>query len=391
MYDLKQIRPAYVEINLDHLAHNIREVRRLAAKDAQVMAVIKADGYGHGAAKIAQTLLDNGADRLAVAVLDEAIELRQAGCKGSVFVLGYTQPQRARDVVSHDLEQAIYSWEAALALSQAAADQNKTVDVHIKIDTGMGRIGLPPNEETVELINKIHALPNLKIKGLFTHFAVADEVNKAYTNQQFERFTWISSQLEKNGIHIELKHCSNSAAIIDLQSMHLNMVRAGIMLYGLAPSNHVMLQKLELRQAMSLKVRITHVKEIEAGQSVSYGRKFIADKKAKIASLPIGYADGYTRLLSGKAEALIKGQRVPVVGRICMDQCMIEVTGIEDVQVGDEVVLFGQQGDGFISIDEVADKLGTINYEIVCMISRRVPRVYIRNNEVVDILNYLYE
>lgn len=390
MYDLKQIRPAYVEINLDHLAHNIREVRRLAAKDAQVMAVIKADGYGHGAVKIAQTLLDNGADRLAVAVLDEAIELRQAGCKVPVFVLGYTQAERAQEVVSHDLEQSIYSWEAALALSQAAADQSKTVSVHIKIDTGMGRIGLQPNEETVELIKKIHALPNLQIKGLFTHFAVADEVDKTYTNQQFEKFIWVSSQLEKNGIHVELKHCGNSAAIIDLQGMHLNMVRAGIMLYGLAPSKDVLLQKLELRQVMSLKVRITHVKEIEAGQSVSYGRKFIADKKTKIASLPIGYADGYTRLLSGKAEALVKGQRVPVVGRICMDQCMIDVTGIEDVQVGDEVVLFGQQGDGFISIDEVAEKLGTINYEIVCMISRRVPRVYVKNNEVADVLNYLY-
>lgn len=390
MYDLREIRPAYAEVNLDNLAHNIREVRRLAAKGSQVMAVIKADGYGHGSTKIAQTLLENGADRLAVAVLDEAIELRKAGIKAPVFVLGYTQPERAEEVVNYDLEQSVYSLEAASALSKAAQAQGKTVPVHIKVDTGMGRIGLQVNEQAVETIKTIHALPGVMVKGLFTHFAVADEVDKSYTQMQFERFGWICSQLEAQGINIEIKHCGNSATIIDLPDMHLNMVRAGIMLYGLAPSPDVMLNKLELKQVMSLKVRISHVKEIETGQSVSYGRKFIAEKKSKIASLPIGYADGYTRLLSGKAEALVKGQRVPVVGRICMDQCMIDVTGIEDVKVGDEVVLFGQQGDGFISIDEIAEKLGTINYEVVCMISRRVPRVYVKNGEVVEVLNYLY-
>jgi alanine racemase len=390
MQNLRQIRPAYAEVNLDNLAHNIREVRRLAGKEAQVMAVIKADGYGHGSTKIAQTLLDNGADRLAVAVLDEAIELRHAGFKAPIFILGYTQPERAEEVVKYDLEQSVYSLEAAAGLSKAAEAQGKTVQVHIKVDTGMGRIGLQANEESVNVIKSISALPGINIKGVFTHFAVADEVDKAYTNMQFDKFKWICQELEKQGISIELKHCGNSATIIDLPDMHLNMVRAGIMLYGLAPSPDVMLNKLELKQVMSLKVRITHVKEIEEGQSVSYGRKFIAEKTSKIASLPIGYADGYTRLLSGKAEALVKGIRVPVVGRICMDQCMIDVTGIEDVKVGDEVVLFGQQGDGFISIDEVAEKLGTINYEIVCMISRRIPRVYVKNGEVVEVLNYLY-
>ncbi|OGO78486.1 MAG: alanine racemase [Clostridiales bacterium GWB2_37_7] len=390
MKDLRQIRPAYAEINLDHLAHNIREVKRLAGKESQVMAVIKADGYGHGSAKIAQTLLDNGADRLAVAVLDEAIELRQAGFKVPIFVLGYTQPERAEEVVKYDLEQSVYSFEAAEALSKIAVDQNKTVLIHIKIDTGMGRIGLQANEGAVKVIKGINALPGLMIKGIFTHFAAADEVDKSYTHMQFEKFKWICHELEAQGINIEIKHCGNSAAIIDLPDMHLNMVRAGIMLYGLAPSPDVMLGKLELREVMSLKVRISHVKEIDAGQSVSYGRKFTANQKSKIASLPIGYADGYTRLLSGKSEALLKGKRVPIVGRICMDQCMIDVTGIEDVKVGDEVVLFGQQGDGFISIDEIAEKLGTINYEIVCMISRRVPRVYVKNGEVVEVLNYLY-
>ncbi len=391
MYDLSKVRGAWAEIDLDNLAHNIREVRRLTKQDAIVAAVIKADGYGHGAKKIAETLLENGADRIAIAVLDEGIELRQAGYNDvPIFIMGYTDPERVELVLDYDLEQAVYSWELAEALSKHAQAKNKTAKIHIKIDTGMGRIGLKPDSESVELIKRISDLPNIMVEGIFTHFAVADEVDKSYTKTQYEKFNWICSELEKENIHIPLKHCGNSAAIIDLPDFHMNMVRAGIMLYGLAPSYDVQLQKLELKQVMSLKVRISHVKEIEQGQSVSYGRKFIAAKKSKIASLPIGYADGFTRMLSGKAEALVKGKRVPVAGRICMDQCMFDVTGIEDVKVGDEAVLFGRQGESFISIDEVADKLGTINYEIVCMIGKRVPRVYKKAGKIVDVLNYLY-
>lgn len=391
MINLKEVRSAWAEVNLDNLAHNIREVRRLAGKKSMVTAVIKADGYGHGAVKIAQTLLDNGADRFAIAVLDEGIELREAGFRVPILILGYTDPPRAKEVVKHELIQTVYSMELAEALSKEAQAQGKVCKIHIKIDTGMGRIGLQPDREAVELIKSISRLPGLEIEGMYTHFAVADEHDKSYTEGQFEKFTWISEQLEKEGIHIPVKHVGNSATIIDLPGMHLDMVRAGIMLYGLAPSNEVMLEKLELKQVMSLKVRVTNVKEIEAGKSVSYGRKFIADKPSRIASLPIGYADGYTRMLSGKAEALIHGKRVPVVGRICMDQCMIDVTGIDDVQVGDEVVLFGEQGGDMIHIDELAEKLGTINYEIVCMIARRVPRVYTKNGEIVDFVNYLYD
>ena len=391
MYDLKEIRAAWAEVDLDALAHNMREIRRLARKDALVTAVIKADGYGHGATKIAQTLLDNGADRFAIAVLDEGIELRNAGFGVPILILGFTDKERAEEIVSFNLEQAVYSWELAEAISKAAVKQNKTAKIHIKVDTGMGRIGLKPDKDSVQLIKKISKLPNIAIEGIFTHFAVADTLDKTYTEGQYERFTWICGELERENVKINVKHCGNSAAIIDLPNMHLNMVRAGIILYGLKPSDEVMLDKIELKQVMSLKVRITHVKEIEAGQSVSYGRRFIAEKKSKIASLPVGYADGYTRMLSGKAEALVKGRRVPVVGRICMDQCMIDVTGIEDVKVGDEVVLFGKQGEGFIHIDELAEKLDTINYEIVCMISRRVPRVYVRNGKIVDVLNYLLD
>jgi alanine racemase len=369
----------------------MKEIRRLAKKDAIVTAVIKADGYGHGAKKIAQTFLDNGAERFAVAVLDEGIELRRAGFKVPIFILGFTQKERAEEVISYDIEPAVYSWDVAEAFSKEAVKQGKTVKIHIKVDTGMGRIGLKPDKDSVQLVKKISQLPNLVIEGIFTHFAVADTIDKTYTKGQYEKFTWICNELEKENVKINVRHCGNSATIIDLPEMHLDMVRAGIILYGLEPSDEVMLDRIDLKPAMSLKVRITHVKEIEAGQSVSYGRRFIAEKKARIASLPIGYADGYTRMLSGKAEALVKGKRVPIVGRICMDQCMIDVTGMEDVNVGDEVVLFGKQGEGFIHVDELAEKLGTINYEVVCMISRRVPRVYIKNGKIADVLNYILD
>jgi len=389
MYDLNLVRPAWAEINLDNLANNMKEIRRLTDEKAQITAVIKADGYGHGAKYIAQTLLENGADRFAVAVLDEALELRNFGITVPILVLGYSQPERAKAIVENDIEQAVYSYELAKALSDEAVKQNKEVKIHIKVDTGMGRIGLRADESSIDCIKKIHELPNLTIEGMFTHFAIADEKDKTFTEEQFSKFMWVAGRLEEEGIKIRLKHCGNSATIIDLPKMHLDMVRAGIILYGLAPSQDVELEKINLKQVMSLKVRITHVKEINPGESVSYGRKFIASRKSKIASLPIGYADGYTRMLSGKAEALVNGIKVPVVGRICMDQCMIDVTGIEDVKVGDEVVLFGEQNGSFISIDEIAEKLGTINYEVVCMIGKRVPRVYVKEGKIVNIVNYI--
>jgi len=389
MYDINLIRPAWAEINLDNLASNMRKIRRLAKDSAQVTAVIKADGYGHGAKYIAQTLLENGADRFAVAALDEALELRKFGITVPILVLGYTQPERAKAVVANDIEQAVYSYELAKGLSMEAVKQNKKVKVHIKLDTGMGRIGLRADESSIESIKEIYELPNMIIEGMFTHFAIADEKDKGYTKEQFSKFMWVSNRLEQEGIKIRLKHCGNSATIIDLPDMHLDMVRAGIILYGLAPSEDVELNRIKLEQVMSLKARVTHVKEINSGESVSYGRKFIASGKTKIASLPLGYADGYTRMLTGKAEALVDGVRVPVIGRICMDQCMIDVTGIEDVKVGDEVVLFGKQKNSFISIDEVAEKLGTINYEVVCMIGKRIPRIYVKEGKIVNIVNHV--
>lgn len=341
------------------------------------MAVVKADGYGHGAIKIAQTLLENGADRLSVAVLDEAIELRKAEYKGPVLVLGYTNPGQYGQVIEFNIEQTVYSLKMAQALSKEAARTKKVAKIHIKIDTGMRRIGFEPNASSIKTILAISKLPSVKIEGIFTHFASADEKDKSFTKKQFESFQWVCAELEKADLKIPIRHAANSAAIIELPETHLDMVRAGIMLYALKPPPEA-LRAADLRQVMTLKARISNVKRIHAGETVSYGRTFAADKPTKVATLPVGYADGYCRGLSGKAQVLVHGVRVPVIGRICMDQCMLDVTQVQDVKIGDEAVLFGAQGDNVITVDELAEKLDTINHEIVCGISKRVPRVYIK-------------
>ncbi len=389
MLTLDKTRPVWVEINLDNLAHNIREVRRSVKKDTLVTAVIKADGYGHGAVEIANTLLQNGADRLAVATLSEALELRRVYKDESILVLGYTPETSAEDVILHDIIQTIYSLEQAEAFSKIADELNRELKIHIKIDTGMSRLGLQPDIATVEIIKKIVQMPKIILEGLFTHFAVADELDKTFTYEQYEKFMDLCRILESQGVSIPIKHVSNSAAIIDLPDMNLDMVRAGIMLYGLYPSDEVNKEEIKLKQVMSLKVKISHLKELEAGRGISYGLKYVTSKNQKIATLPIGYADGFTRMLTGKAEVVVKGHRVPVVGRICMDQCMIDVSDIKDIKRGDEVILFGGQGEDFIAIDEVASKLGTINYEIVCMMGKRIPRVYVKNSEIIKIRDYV--
>lgn len=390
MYTLDEIRPVWAEINLDNLAHNIREVRRLTHKDAMVTAVVKANGYGHGSVEIAQTFLDNGADRLAVAVLTEAIELRNAGIKAPILVLGYTPTSLFEKVIELDIIQTIYNYDDAKLLSEVAGRLNKQAVIHIKIDSGMGRIGFLPNDESVEAILKISSLPSLKLEGLFTHFAMADYIDKSHARAQFEKFSWIVNKLEERGLNIPIKHVSNSAAIIDLPEYNLNMVRAGIMIYGLKPSDEVQLDKVDLKPAMALKARISHLKTVPKGTGISYGQIFVTERESKIATIPIGYADGFTRLLTGKAEVYVNGKRARIVGKICMDQCMVDVTDIENVKFGDEVVLFGYEA-GHPHIDEVAGKLGTINYEIACMVGRRVPRVYVSNGEIVKIVDYLLE
>ncbi|WP_427340367.1 alanine racemase [Caloranaerobacter sp. DY30410] len=390
MLSLTNIRPVWAEINLDNLAHNMKEVKRVVKDGTLITAVVKADAYGHGAIKAAETFLNNDADRLAVATLSEAMELRNAGFEVPILILGYTPEYQFEKVIEYDIIQTIYTYEQGVAFSKAAEKLGKTGIVHIKIDTGMNRLGFEVNEHTVNQISEICELPYIEVEGIFTHFAVADEKDKTFTRKQFSRFQKLIEELEKNGIKIPIKHVSNSAAIIDLPEYNLDMVRAGIMLYGLYPSDYVNKSNVDLKPAMTLKTKISHLKTVPKGTGISYGLTYVTEKESKIGTLPIGYADGFTRILTGKAEVMVKDKKVKVVGRICMDQCMIDLTEVEDVNVGDEVVLFGD-GINSLHIDEVAKKLGTINYEIVCMVSRRVPRVYVKNGEIVEVIDYLLE
>jgi alanine racemase len=389
MHDLETVRPVWAEINLDHLTHNIREIRKIVRPETIITGVVKADGYGHGAIEIAETLLENGVDRLAVGTLSEAIELRRRYHTVPILILGYTPESSAKEVIVNSIIQTVYSLEQAQKFSQKAQVLKKNLKIHIKIDTGMNRIGLPANHHTVEIIKKIYKLPNLIIEGIFTHFATADEKDKTFTYQQYEKYIDVVHMLEREGIYIPIKHVSNSAAIVDLPEMNLDMVRPGILLYGLYPSDEVKKDVISLKPVMSLKAKVTHVKEVDQGIGISYGLKYVTNRRSKIASLPIGYADGFTRILSGKAKVLIKGHKVPIVGRICMDQCMIDVTDIDDVQPGDLVILVGSDGIHTISFDDIAKNIGTISYEMICMIGKRIPRVYMKHNEIVTIRDYI--
>lgn len=391
MITLEEIRPVWVEINLDNLEHNIKEVRKNINKDVLVTAVVKANAYGHGSVDVVNTFLENGADRLAVAMLTEAIELRNENVKLPILILGYTPSIQFDKVIEYDLIQTVYNYEDARILSDIATRMNKKATIHIKLDTGMSRIGFLPNEETVEKILQISKLSNVYMEGMYTHFAKADETDKTHTKKQFEKYMNICDELEKKGLHIKIKHVSNSASIIDLPDYNLDMVRAGIMIYGLYPSDEVNKNDILLKPAMTLKAKITHIKTVPEGTGISYGQIFKADKKSKIGTLPLGYADGFTRLFTGKSQVYVKGKKVDIVGKICMDQCMIDLTEVEEVSVGDEVILFGYGEEGYPTVDELAEKIGTINYEIVCMVGRRVPRVYISNGNTLKIKDYLLD
>lgn len=389
MFSLEETRPLWAEINLDNLAHNMREVRKNTRSDALVTAVVKANGYGHGSVDIVNTFLENGADRLAVAILTEAIELREAGIDAPILILGYTPSNQFDKILKYDLIQTIYNLEDAILLSQVAIEMDKIAVVHIKLDTGMSTIGFLLTEDSADIILGISKLQNIYIEGIYTHFAKADEEDKTYTITQFNLYLDMINILEEKGLSVEIKHVSNSATIIDLPDFTLDMVRAGIMIYGLYPSNQVNRKNIDLKPAMTLKAKVSHLKILPKGTGISYGQIFKTERESKIATVPVGYADGFTRLFTGKAEIYINGKRANVVGKICMDQCMIDVTEIEDVKVGDEVVIFGYGEEGYPHLDELAEKIGTINYEILCMLSRRVPRVYIKNGKIVKIKDYL--
>ncbi len=371
------MRPTRVEIDLDSIAYNIHQIRKKVGNKTKIMAVMKANAYGHGAVEVAKVAIDAGAQWLAVALVEEAIQLREAGIQSPILILGSTPPDQVHEVIKYNLSQTVCSRELIETLSNEAQSWNQTAKVHIKVDTGLGRLGIFP-EEVAAFVKESSCLEGIEIEGIFTHFSVADE-DKAFTELQIKKFKEVISNLEREKIHIPLKHAANSAAVVGFASSYFNLVRPGIILYGLYPSPE-MNRTIPLKPAMSFKTKITYLKRVPAGYSLSYDRTFTTKRKSLIAILPVGYADGYPRALSNKGEVLIKGKRAPVVGMICMDMTLVDVTHIPDVKVGDEVVLFGKQNGAQISADEIASKSGLINYEILCGISKRVPRIYKRRD-----------
>lgn len=394
---MKHINRAWAEIDLDAIENNIREIRRYVMPTAKILGVVKADAYGHGYLEVARTLLENGADALAVACLDEAIQLRKCNIHCPILILGRSCREEAETLVFYDVMPACFEMGLAEAMSIAAVKLGKTAKLHIKIDTGMGRVGYryaddaAANENTISEILKISALPNVEINGIFTHFAVADEDDDEYTYLQFKRFCEVCDRLAEQGLSIPIRHCANSAAILRFPQMHLDMVRPGIILYGKQPSAFVDCGVLKLKSAMTFKAKITNIKIIEKGASVSYGRRFTADRDTKIATVPVGYADGYSRILSGSAQVIAGGKLCDIVGNICMDQCMIDVTSVNNINIGDEVILFGRGDNIELPVESLAEKMGTINYEILCMIGKRIPRIYIRNGVPDKMHNYLLD
>ncbi|MBR6013587.1 MAG: alanine racemase [Selenomonadaceae bacterium] len=364
-------RDVYAEINLRAIEHNFTEIRRHIQPTAKLCAVVKANAYGHGAVEVSKIAVKCGADFLAVATVEEGLELRQAGFKVPILILGLIPYDSAKISVENNLTMTVSDFELAKKISDAAVEKNISAKVHLKIETGMGRIGIFP-DDAVELAEKISKLPNVELEGVFSHFADADSSDKTFTFEQLKIFKDTCEKISERGIKIKIRHIAESAAILEIPDAHLDMVRAGIISYGLYPSSEVK-KTIELQPVMTLKARAVFVKKIPAGTSIGYGRNFIAEKNSVIATLPIGYADGYIRAYKN-FHVETHGKLAPIAGRICMDQFMVDVTEIPEVKIGDEFILFGGEK---ISIDDAAKHLNTINYEITCLISDRVPRIYL--------------
>lgn len=376
---MEALRPRVVaEVNLDALKHNYKQIRGHVPHEVEIMAIVKADAYGHGAVEVSKLLQEEGVNRFAVAIVKEGEELRQQGITSPILVLGYTPRADIRALIENNLTQTVFSYEMAKVLSDEAGKLGKTVNIHIKVDTGMGRIGFLSSPQSIEEVKMIASLPHLNMEGIFTHFSTADEEDTAYTHKQWHIFEGFLQELREVGIELPVIHAANSAAIMCHSYADLNVVRPGIILYGYYPSGYLQGKVLDLIPAMTLKTQVVHVKELPEGHYVGYGRTHYTHHKTKVATIPVGYADGYSRRLSNVGRVLIRGQYAPIIGNICMDQFMVDVTNIEGVTVEDEVVLFGKQGENEIAVEEIASELGTINYEIICMIGKRVPRIYVK-------------
>lgn len=364
------------QIDLSAVRKNIETIRASVRPESKLMVVLKADGYGHGAVPIAKRI-DDIADAYGMAIVEEAVELREAGIKKPILILGYTASHLYDKVIHYNITQTIFQYETAYELNEAAKKAAKTVTVHIKIDTGMSRIGFSLTEESIEDIVKISQLSNLRMEGIFTHFAKADEIDKEATRMQYQRFMEMLERLEKRGVTFAVRHASNTAAIIDLPEYNLDMVRCGIGTYGMYPSVDVQKNRVVLTPAMELKTHVSYVKELPKGVGISYNGTYVTERPMRVATIPVGYGDGYPRLLSSKGRVLIHGKSAPILGRVCMDQFMVDVSDIPEVKQNDDVTLMGRDGYECIPAEEISAFAGTINFEIVCGVGKRIPRVYI--------------
>ena len=372
-------RAAWAEINVTNLDFNIKQIINKVGKDTKITGIIKADGYGHGSVKLASVLRANGVSSFGVATLSEAIKLRNAGYRlEEILVLGLTPDPYVDVLVEYNLTPVVCSYTNAEAISRSAKRVGKVVNGYVAIDTGMGRIGYNPEAlESINDVRMISELENFKIQGLFSHFATADAADKYYASLQEQRFNMFYKRMQDAGIKVKYRALANSAAIMEIPTAHFEQVRPGIILYGLYPSNEVDRSAMELRPAMSVKANIVHLKKVPAGTSISYGRKWTSTRDSLIATIPLGYADGYPRPYSSKAQVIVNGVMAPIVGNICMDQCMIDVTHVPYVRVGDEVTVMGKDGIYEVSADDIAEATGTINYEIACAFGQRLPKVYV--------------
>ncbi|MCR5526361.1 MAG: alanine racemase [Lachnospiraceae bacterium] len=383
---MKKFERVYATVDMDALRFNMESMRSNIDPETKMMAVIKTNAYGHGAIEVAKEI--EATDYLfgyAVAVAEEALELRKAGIKKPILILGYTFPETYECLIENDVRPAVFREDQAEELSKAAVKLGKTVHFHLAVDTGMSRIGVRPDVSSLELVKKMAALPNVEMEGVFTHFAKADMTDTEPTEIQIEKFRSFIELLEKNGVSFKIHHCSNSAGLIRFKDANMDMVRAGITLYGLWPSDEVERDIVPLKPLLALKSHIVYIKYTVPGAGVSYGGTYTAGENTRIATIPVGYGDGYPRMLSNKGYVLIHGKKAPIIGRVCMDQFMVDVTGIPEASEGDEVTLIGRDGAEEITMEELGEISGRFNYELACDLGRRIPRIYLKRGKVVSV------
>lgn len=380
----------YADVYLDNIVQNVEQLMSKTTGNTRAMAVVKADGYGHGDVAVAKAVYDK-VFGYAVATLDEAVNLRENGIDKPILILGFVNPDEYTVLVENTVAATVFDYETARQLDEVASRLNKKAICHIKVDTGMRRIGLEPDDDGVAVIKKIKQLKNINAAGIFTHFATADEADKTASDRQYELFEGFVKKLESAGISFEYKHCANSAAVIDMPYTYSDLVRLGIAMYGMYPSNEVNKENVCLKPALELKSHVTMVKTVPAGEAVSYGATFITKKDTAIATVSVGYGDGYPRALSSKGYVLIRGKRAPIIGRVCMDQMMVDVTGIEGISRNDVVTLIGRDGSNVITVEEIAELAGTFNYEFVCDLNKRIPRNYYMNGKYIGSHDYFHE